>query len=164
MIDLEAQFADFLDKKFFWEPTADPDMSENREVMQIRRAQKKFANGAENIVPGRIAASECVEAVRPMKVKINYRSKVIEPILKAISKAYNVSIDDLLGKSTSPKFAKAKQHLCWAMFKYIPRMSLIEAGNILSKNHSTVLHGKKCFQAEQDFNKIAEVDKLMGIA
>lgn len=163
MIDLETQFAEFLDKKFFWEPTADPDISENKEVMQIRRAQRKFSNGAENIIPGRIAASECIEVVRPMKVKLNYRSKTIKPILEAISKAYNVSIDDLLGKSTSYKFAKAKQHLCWAMFKYIPKMSLIEAGAILSKNHSTVLHGKKCFQANQDFNKIVEVDKLMGI-
>ena len=161
-MDLEAQFAEFLKGKFFWEPTAHPDDYENKEAMSIRKAQKKFSAGAEHIIPGRIRPAEFIETIKPMTLVLPSERKVVRPILDAISAAYNVSIDDLLGRSTSYKFVKAKRHLCWAMFRYLPNMNFTMAGKLLDKNHTTVMHGKNIFQKNMDHVKILEVDAIVG--
>lgn len=162
MSDLEDAFAAHLNGKFFWEPTAKPEDCDTVAAKAIRAAQKKMAGKAENIIPGR--PREIVEnrSEKPSKIVLNEERKVIAPILKAVAQAYNISIDDLLGKSTCRAHAQPKRHLSWAVFRYIPNVSLKGAGRLLDKNYTTVLHGKRSFQANQDFDKVVEVDRLMG--
>lgn len=162
MSDLEDAFAAHLNGKFFWEPTASPEDCDTVASRAIRAAQRKMANGAENIVPGRPREIVGNRYEKPSKIVLNEERKVIAPILKAVAQAYNVSIDDLLGKSTCRAHAQPKRHLSWAVFRYIPNVSLNGAGRLLDKNYTTILHGKREFQAHQDFDKVVEVDRLMG--
>lgn len=162
MIDLEAEMAKALDGKFFWEPTASiDDSSTSKAVLDIRRAQKKFAVGAVNVTARNINGKK-VEYVRPMKTVLKGEEKVLEPILKAISKVYGVSADDILSHSREYKFAPAKKHFCWAMFRYIPGMTTLQAGRLLKKCHSTVIHNRSHFDPDKNFEKVVEVDLLMG--
>lgn len=162
MSELEDAFAAHLNGKFFWEPTANKHDPENKATRDIRVAQRAFAKNAKHITPGKVEEIVEKRSEKPSKLVLSEERKVIEPILKAVAQAYNVSVDDLLGKSTCKAHAQPKKHLSWALFKYIPNLSLVHAGRLLDKNYTTVLHGKVCFQNNQDFEKVVEVDRLMG--
>lgn len=163
MSDLEAALAAHLNGKFFWEHTAgNDDQTTCKEVLEIRKAQKPFAKGAKNITV-RGTVLEQVEAYKPVKkVCLRGEQKIIEPIINAICKVYKITAEDLLGTSTSQHFHKAKRHLYWAVMNRIPKMNYSEAGRLLKKNHSTIMHGAKEFHANQDHAKIIEVDHLIG--
>lgn len=163
MSDLEAEMAKALNGKFFWEPTTVPNFFVCKEVDELRGAQRQHATGAVNVITARVEKDKSnVNSIKPITRKLTGRTKAIEPVLRAISVVYDVAVDDLLARSTSRYHARAKTHLYWALFRYIPGMSYPEAGRILDKCHSTVLHGKKLFEKNPDKAKIAEVDKLMG--
>lgn len=162
MRDLEAEMNAALNGKFFWEPTATPDEPATcNNSRDIRRAQKKFAGNAKWVT-----SRNQVEIPDPRPKVKNILLKedqiVLEPVLKAIATVYGVTMTDLLGKSTSQKFNKAKRHMCWAIIRYIPGMTFAEAGRIMEKCHTTIKHGHDTFQSEQDFSKVVEVEKLMG--
>lgn len=160
--DLEAALAAHLNGKFFWEPTNNRDSGDDSDfAIEIRKAQKVFAKGAKHVT----SRSRVVEALpRPpmKKVVLDKERKEIEPIINAICYAYRVTPEELFGKSTSYRYNRAKRHMCWALYKYIPNMTSTRAGRLLGKDHATVLHGKRSFQADQDLAKVAEVDCLMG--
>ena len=163
MSDLEDRLAAHLNGKFFWEHTTIPHEDSAGEARHIRAVQKKLSAGAVHIVPARaIDPNLKMNSIKPMKIVLKGEQAAAEPILRAISEAYDVAIDDLLGKSTRRDLAPAKRHLCWALFRYIPNLSLPEAGRLLQKCHSTVLHSRDCFNRNQDYAKVVEVDKLMG--
>lgn len=163
MNDLEAQMAKALNGTFVWEPTTIPSVFISNEVNDLRRAQREHAVNAVSVITARAEKYKSnLNSIKPVNRKFTGRDKVIEPVIRAISIAYDVSIDDLLAKSTSRYHARAKAHLCWAIFRYIQKMSYPEAGRLLGKNHSTVMHGKKLFEKTYDAVKVAEVDVLMG--
>ena len=163
MTDLEAALAAHLEGKFFWEPTNNLDETEeSRMALDIRKAQRAFAKGAKNITTRNKNLKE-IPAPKHPSISLAGEQKEIEPIVNAISYAYNVSPVQLISRSTSTSIAKAKRHLYWALFRYIPRMSFKEAGRLLGgKCHTTVMHGVSTFNADQDHAKIVEVDRLMG--
>lgn len=163
MSDLESALAAHLEGKFFWEPTSTPDDCDNVASKEIRAAQKKIAGKAKNLIPGKSYGLVKVNSIKPSSIVLDKERAALSPIIKAVSHAYDVSVDDLLGKSTSQDFAEAKRHLSWAVFRYIPGVSLPEAGRLLGKHHTTVLHGRKTFQSKQNFEKVVEVEQLMGI-
>jgi len=110
MRDIEAEMNAALGGKFFWEPTTSPGDSDSGSSIDIRRAQRKLSGNA-RIVTTRIGADVVnVESIKPMKRVLKGEEKVIEPIIKAVSEAYDVSMDNLLAGSTSQKYAKAKMH------------------------------------------------------
>lgn len=164
MTDLEAALAAHLDGKFFWEPTTSiEDTKTIKAIVDIRKAQKPFNKDAKHVTPGSVAL-EYVETNKPVKkVALKGEQRVIEPIISAIAHVYNIPASDLLGTSTSQTFYKAKRHLYWAVMNRIPKMSYSEAGRLLKKNHSTVMHGAKEFHANQDHEKIVAVDRVLGL-
>jgi hypothetical protein len=160
-MDAESRMALALNGKFFWEPTTLPLEPDSPSVKAIRRAQRQHAKGAEQIVLARPAP---INSIKPMTSKLGAHSEELVPVLKAISIAYDVSVDDLLGKSTSTFFTAAKSHLYWAIFRYLPKISYLEAGRMIRKSHTTVMHGRKLFEKNPNPDMIAKVDLLMGRA
>lgn len=162
MSDLEAALAAHLNGKFFWEHTNNLDDTDKpREALEIVRAQREFAKGAKNITSRNKDFVEPKKS-KPRGVTLPEDQKLIEPVLNAVSSVYEVDAKDILGCSTSQKFAKAKAHFYWAMFRYMPGLSLKELGRIMVKCHTTIKHGRDMFEASQDFEKVVEVDRLMG--
>lgn len=162
MRDIESEMNAALNGKFFWEPTSNPGDKDSGSL-DIRRAQRKIA-GKARVVTTRISSDVVsVESIKPMKRVLKGEEKVLEPIVRAISEAYDVSMDNIFASSTSRKYAKAKMHLYWAMFKYIPGLSLSEAGRLIRKCRTTVLHGRTMFEKNMDMRKVVEVDRLMGV-
>lgn len=163
MSDLEAALAAHLEGKFFWDPAKGTEHDdESAASLEIQRVQRKFYKDAQQIT-GRnkclLEMPEPKEAIR--NAVFTGKRKLVEPIVNAVGQVYGVPPKILLSRSTSHKYKKAKQHLHWAMFRYIPSMSYPWAGDLLGKNHSTIMHGRKMFEAEQDFEKVVEVDRLM---
>ena len=168
MSDLEAALAAHLNGKFFWEPTTDnTEPTSCQDVMSIRRAQKEFAKGAKNLTARTLTAERAWKANPPPQSKdskfmLREDHKFVQPIVEAISTVYCVSIDDLMGRSKSYKYAKARKHLYWCILRYFPSITYSEAGRIMGRDHATILHGSKSFNNNQDPEKVAEVDRLAG--
>lgn len=164
MSDLEAEMLKALDGKFFWEPSSTP-IDFDGSSIEIRRAQRQFAGKNVKIVSTKISADaiDLLEGPKPAQKPLRGRQKAIEPVLNAIAKAYEISRDDLLRRSTSHKFSKAKHHMYWAILKYTPNMTYAEAGRILDKCHTTVLHGETMFKKNMDMEKVVEVERELGL-
>lgn len=160
----EELMAEHLNGKFFWEHTANTDDApESKSVMDIRQAQKKFAKGALNVTARNKNPVVVKKEPKRQRIPLKEDQKVFQPIMEAIATAYDISVDDLLGRSTSYKFAKAKQHYYWAIFKYHPKLSSAEAGRIMGKCHTTIMHGRAMFHKKQDFSKVVEVERILGL-
>lgn len=163
MSSLEDEMLKALNGKFFWEPSSTPVDFDGSSV-EIRRAQRKHAGKNVKVVSTKIAPdvveiAECKPKPKPLRGQ----QKVLEPILNAVAKVYNISRDDLVRRTTSHKFRKAKHHFYWAILRYIPKMSYAEAGRILEKCHTTVLHGETMFKKDMDMVKVVEVERELGI-
>lgn len=163
MSDLEAALAAHLNGKFFWEPTATPeDTLTSRDELEIRRAQKEFAKGAKSITTRNKGLGN-INSTKAMTRVLNGEQKVIEPIIKAVCEAYDVSPDDLMSHKKAWNLSKPRKHLYWAIFRYLPGTSLNEAGRLVGKLHTTVLYGRDSFEKEYDIDMVALVDELMGV-
>ena len=153
-----------LDGRFFWEHTVTDETTTSKNVLDIRRGQKKFASNATSIMSNnKIPHIERKIEAQQQKILFKKEQEFLKPVINAVASAHNISVIDLLGKSTSPLFTKAKQHFYWAMFKYNPSLSAREAGIILGKCRTTIRHGCLMFNKRQDFAKVVEVEKLLGL-
>lgn len=162
MSDLEAALAAHLNGKFFWEHTEMLDeASTPSEVAAVRKAQKKFANGARNIT-ARNKNIGNLNSGRPLKKVLKEEQAILEPLIKAICVAYDISPDDLLGSGRTYQVTKPRKHFYWSVSRYFPSISLSQVGRLLNKDHSTVLHGKRSFEEECNIEMIGFVDELMG--
>lgn len=163
MSDLEAALAAHLNGKFFWEPSMTPEESAlSKDEVEIRKAQKKFAKGAKNITTRNKNLGN-MNSTKPMTRALKGEQKVLEPIIMAICEAYDVSPDDLMSHRKMWNLSKPRKHLYWAIFRYLPGTSLSEAGRLVGKLHTTVLHGREAFEKEYDIEMVALVDELMGV-
>ena len=162
MNDLEAALAAHLSGKFFWEHTETlEETSTPREVSAIRQAQRKFSKGAKQITArnknlGNLNSNKAMR--RPLKGE----QQLLEPLIKAICEAYDVSPDDLMSHKRMWNITKARKHFYWAIFRYFPGVSLLHAGRLLGKNHTTILHGRQSFEEDYNIEMVGVVDKLMG--
>lgn len=162
MNDLEAALAAHLSGKFFWEHTECLDEgSAPPEVVAIRKAQKKFANGAKNIT---VRNKDFIDAP-PKTYKItNLKGDqvVLEPLVKAICEVYDVFPKELMGTGRTHKIAKARKHFYWAISRYFPSISISQAGRLVGRDHSTIIHSRDSFEANYNFEMVGRVDELMG--
>lgn len=162
MSDLEAALAAHLNGKFFWEHTETLDEpSTPSEVAAIRRAQKKFAKDAKQITSRNKALDDLVIS-KNSGGSLKGDLVMLEPLVNAICEAYGVSSSDVIGRGKTWDVARARKHFYWAIFRYYPTLSLLKAGRMLGKNHSTVHHGKLSFEKDYDIEMVGVVDELMG--
>ena len=156
--------AEHLNGKFFWEHTViQEETAESKAVVAIRHAQRKFAKGARDVTARNKSSVGREKKARIQKIPLRKDQKIIEPVINAIATAYEISVDDLFGRSTSFEFKHAKRHLYWAIFRYHPNLKTSDVGDMLGKNHSTIIHGRALFQKNQDFAKVVEVERLLGL-
>ena len=160
----EELMAEHLNGKFFWEHTViQEETAESKAVVAIRHAQRKFAKGARDVTARNRDSVGREKKARVQKTPLRKDQKILEPVVNAIATAYEVSVDDLFGRSTSFEFKHAKRHLYWAIFRYYPSLKISDVGDMLGKNHSTIIHGRALFQKNQDFAKVVEVERLLGV-
>jgi chromosomal replication initiation ATPase DnaA len=160
----EQLMAEHLNGKFFWEHTViQEETAESKAVVAIRHAQRKFAKGARDVTARNRDAVNAVKKAKIQRIPLRKDQKIIEPVINAIATAYEISVDDLFGRSTSFEFKHAKRHLYWAIFRYHPNLKTSDVGDMLGKNHSTIIHGRALFQKNQDFAKVVEVERLLGL-
>lgn len=160
----EELMAEHLNGKFFWEHTViQEETAESKAVVAIRHAQRKFAKGARDVTARNRDAVSAGKKAKVQKIPLRKDQKILEPVMNAIATTYEISVDDLLGRSTSFMFKHAKRHLYWAVFKYNPSLKISDVGDMLGKNHSTIIHGRSLFQKNQDFEKVVEVERLLGV-
>lgn len=162
MSDLEAALAAHLNGKFFWEHTETLDEgSAPSEVVAIRQAQRKFAKGAKQIT-ARNKDIGNINSGKPMSRILKGEQEMLAPLIKAICEVYDVSPDDLMSHKKLWSLAKARKHFYWSIFRYFPSVSLLQAGRLVGKNHTTVLHGRQSFEKDYDIEMVGVVDELMG--
>lgn len=153
-----------LNGKFFWEHTViQEETAQSKDVVAIRHAQRKFAKGARDVTARNREAVSAVKKAQAQTIILRENQKILEPVINAIATAYEISVDDLFGRSTSFKFKHAKRHLYWAIFRYYPSLKISDVGEMLGKNHSTIIHGRAMFQKNQDYAKLVEVERLLGM-
>lgn len=151
-----------LEGKFFWEPSShpgDPDAGSP----ELRRAQRAIA-GKVKIISTKIAPDVVeTETIKPMRRALKGEAKVLEPLIMAISKVYKIAPDDVVRRTTSPKFATAKHHLYWGIFRYTTCSTFSEAGRLLGKCHTTIMHGVTMFHRNIDEQKVVDVERELGL-
>lgn len=149
-----------LEGKFVWEPTTNPYRHDQDRSKAIREAQKKHAGNVRHIF--NVPEAMPLESIKPVKPRVlRGEAAILLPYIKAISEVYDISSENLLGKST--KIGKPKHHLVWAIMTYMPKMTFAEVGRLLEKNHTTIMHNYKMFKENFDANKVAEVERKLGI-
>ena len=137
--------------------------AESKAVVAIRHAQRKFAKGARDVTARNRDSVSAGKKAKLQKIPLKDNQKILEPVMNAIATAYEISVDDLFGRSTSFEFKHAKRHLYWAIFRYHPNLKTSDVGDMLGKNHSTIIHGRAMFQKNQDYAKLVEVERLLGM-
>lgn len=153
-----------LNGKFFWEHTViQEETARSRDEVAIRHAQRKFSKGATHITTQNKDSVGFEKKAKVQTIHLRENQKILEPVMNAIATAYEISVDDLFGRSTSFKFKHAKRHLYWAIFRYYPSLTTSDVGEMLGKNHSTIIHGRAMFQKNQDYAKLVEVERLLGM-
>ena len=153
-----------LNGKFFWEHTViQEETARSRDEVAIRHAQRKFSKGATQVTTQNKDSVGFEKKAKIQKIPLRENQKILEPVMNAIATAYEISVDDLFGRSTSFKFKHAKRHFYWAIFRYYPSLKTSDVAEILGKNHSTIIHGRAMFQKNQDYAKLVEVERLLGM-
>ena len=160
----EELMSEQLNGKFFWEHTViQEETARSRDEVAIRHAQRKFSKGATHITTQNKDSVGFEKKAKVQTIHLRENQKILEPVMNAIATAYEISVDDLFGRSTSFKFKHAKRHLYWAIFRYYPSLTTSDVGEMLGKNHSTIIHGRAMFQKNQDYAKLVEVERLLGM-
>lgn len=162
MSDIESALAAHLNGKFFWEHTETLDEgSVPPEVMSIRRAQRKFSEGAKNVTERNKRLGD-LKTSRPGRVNLREDQEVLAPLAKAICEVYGVSCKELFGRGKTGNLPKARKHFYWAIFRYFPSISLSQAGRMVGRDHSSILHSKNSFDKEYNVEMVGVVDQIMG--
>jgi chromosomal replication initiation ATPase DnaA len=160
----EELMSEQLNGKFFWEHTViQEETARSRDEVAIRHAQRKFSKGATHITTQNKDSVGFEKKAKAQTIHLRENQKILEPVMNAIATAYEISVDDLFGRSTSFKFKHAKRHFYWAIFRYYPSLKTSDVAEILGKNHSTIIHGRAMFQKNQDYAKLVEVERLLGM-
>ena len=160
----EELMSEQLNGRFFWEHTViQEETARSRDEVAIRHAQRKFSKGATQVTTQNKDSVRFEKKAKTQTIPLRENQKILEPVMNAIATAYEISVDDLFGRSTSFKFKHAKRHLYWAIFRYYPSLKTSDVGEMLGKNHSTIIHGRAMFQKNQDYAKLVEVERLLGM-
>lgn len=170
--DLEAKMAEALEGQFFWEKTTLlGEQSNNKMVLEIRRAQRKFFKPKIIAEKPPKKSSEESKKLQEIANKLKFLSEEFEQqliqrlgaIMELVACAHGVNPEDIKRPTTSKYFKDAKCHYYWAIDRYIKDASLSRMSNLLGRNHTTLLHGKRRFEKIKDSHaeKVASVDEAM---
>ena len=98
-------------------------LREERERMRIAEIKMKAMEQDRKV-------KEIAQSIKPMVIDV----------LREIAFKYQVSPDDVRGRSRMKEFVAPRQEFCWVMNKK-HGWSLPQIGRFLGRDHTTVLHG-----------------------
>ena len=85
----------------------------------------------------------------PTVLKQNFtkseREELASDILKTVSNYYGVSIEDIKGKCRKRKIVKPRQIIMF-LLRTKARMVLSDIGEVMNRDHTTVIHSITCIQ------------------
>ena len=85
----------------------------------------------------------------PTVLKQNFtkseREQLASDILKTVSNYYGVSIEDIKGRCRKRKIVKPRQVVMF-LLRTKARMVLSDIGEVLNRDHTTVIHSITCIQ------------------
>lgn len=145
---LEEDMAAALDGQFFWEKTTKHDECNTGFTAEIRRVQRKFAKKAKP-PPKYVPTDSKVELVKARLEAISKLPEEVAKVRNAICNLYGLTERELEGEAAKMRLFPARAHYAWCVLRYNPGMSLAEIGRVLSRNHSTILHGRDLFESKK---------------
>jgi len=84
--------------------------------------------------------SRIVGRQRPVWPESNLRLTVVA-VMQAVAIESGIPIADLVGPHRERRLAWPRHVICWALDRYCPHYSLVQIGQMLHRDHSTVLYG-----------------------
>lgn len=175
MRDLEAEMAKALEGSFFWEHTSSPSTLASGDAYEIMAAQRKFQTPkrppTEDQKKARLQAivdsrrSDAVAAKNVCHLSEVEIRVFADHLTKIIAEVYGVSVDEIRVRKSGPGSSPAKHHLSWALVRYFPTVTITLLAKAIERNHSTVLHSCKMFDAIKDdmTMQIKAVDAIVGM-
>ena len=157
----EEEMAKALEGKFFWERTTKYEPP-SPDAVPIRRAQRKYAPVAEWLeeeVEEQIESAPWQHKPPPPH---NFSAR-IDALRGAISAEFKVKAEDIESKSKKKDVVLPKKFFYWCLCRYFSRVSLVQIGKRINRDHSTIVHGRDGFEFEKNLHKdlIARMDEFM---
>ena len=78
----------------------------------------------------------------------------MKTILREVSEKHEVSIAIMKGDRRNRSAVRARQEYCWRACKETCK-SLPDIGNLIHRDHTTVMHGRDVHQARLDSGEVA---------
>ena len=75
-----------------------------------------------------------------------------DKIIQAVCKIWNVSLDDVCGRSRKQDVVYTRMTIAYFLRQYTT-LSTTEIGRLINRDHSTIVHYLKTYDSEFRFNK-----------
>lgn len=156
MKSAEDILSEALGNNFYWAPNSREDrdgVPGVKELMKVQEQWRTPPKKAEKVVPQ-------VEEAPPEE---NYMERV-HFLRHAIAKVHMIDPDLMIKQSRERTVSFARHHLCWALLRYFPRISLSYIGDIIGRHHSTIINSRDMFESKKDQYEpeIRKIDEAMG--
>jgi len=86
-----------------------------------------------------------VPSVLKQKLTKNERTQLANDILNTVSNYYGVTINELKGKCRKRRIVKPRQVIMF-LLRTKARMVLSDIGEVMNRDHTTVIHSITCIQ------------------
>ena len=86
-------------------------------------------------------------SVLKQRMSKSEKEQLAKDILNTVSNYYGVSIEDIKGKCRKRKIVKPRQIIMF-LLRTKARMVLSDIGDVLNRDHTTVIHSITCIQNE----------------
>ena len=84
-------------------------------------------------------------SVLKQKLTKNERTQLANDILRTVTNYYGVSIEDIKGKCRKRRIVKPRQVIMF-LLRTKARMVLSDIGEVMNRDHTTVIHSITCIQ------------------
>jgi hypothetical protein len=164
MKSLEEQMAEALNGKFFWERTTKYEPP-SPDSAPIRRAQREFAPVEEWLDDE--VEEEKAEDWKPWERKppppFDFKNRVAA-LKEVIAAHFRVKVEEIESRSKKQHVVIPKKCFYWSLCRYFSRVSLVQIGKHIGRDHSTIVHGRDGFEFEKNLHAdlIAKMDEFMG--
>lgn len=157
----ELEIAKALEGKFFWERTTKYEGDTNKDVVAIRRTQKRFR--PKESYTKRYAPTKADELIVPVLTNRECPVQRLNKLKTVVASAYGIDPEDVMTRSTAQNTSQPKIFYMWAIQRYFEDITLAEAGRIIDRHHSTLIHARKEFDNIKHMyaDLIAKVDAVM---
>jgi hypothetical protein len=153
----EAALKSALDGKFFWEKTTKYDGSPPKEVLAIRRVQRKYM--PKDLPEEYKAPMEWWKARLP---DAGFQSR-LDRLRQGIVTALGVSEADLASRTSKKVAAFPKKFFMWCLCRYF-NVSISQMAKKIDRDHTTIIYGRDAFESEKHLHAelIQKMDEYMG--